>query len=76
MTLLTLSLCLWTGLLAGMWLDKRRSDRTWRRIWRKLGMPIREDQMETALRDFVIAYDDQVPEQLLAAYDQAADCLR
>ena len=33
-------------------------------------------KIEIALRDFILAYDDQEPEQLLGAYQEAEEALR
>ncbi|MCK4961081.1 MAG: hypothetical protein KAS19_01295 [Anaerolineales bacterium] len=74
-TLLIMSFCLWTFLLAIAQLHQIRSRREWRALWRRLGMPTIEDQKEIALRDFIIAYDNQVPLQLLAAYDEAVEII-
>jgi len=73
MTLLIIAICLYTFLLAAMWLDQIRSRRFWRGVWRRLGMLTIEDKQEIALRDFIVAYDNQVPLQLLAAYDAAVE---
>ena len=73
MTLLIMILSLYTFLLAVMQLCQIRSDRKWRKLRQKLGWPNVEDKLELALRDFIVTYDNQIPLQLLAAYDEAVE---
>ena len=75
---LTIAICLYTFALAMMQLDSIKSRHRWQSLRQKLGWATREDKLELALRDFVVAYDNQDPEQLqlLGAYLQAGDVLQ
>lgn len=58
-----------------MFLGSVQSDRRWKNLRNRLRWPTMQDKLELALRDFIIAYDEQIPELLLGAYHQAGEII-